>query len=69
MVASYYPRKSTSIEDMVRSLREHSGLSSWNDFNEDRRENILIANMRGKGAPIKIRTKEEAGKGKKKGKK
>ncbi|ETN41118.1 uncharacterized protein HMPREF1541_03053 [Cyphellophora europaea CBS 101466] len=64
-LVSYYPRKSATIEDMLQSFKRF-GLEGWNEREEDRLEGLQIAKMRGKGAPKKIRTKEEGAKGKKK---
>ena len=51
---------------MLRTFKEKFGLDGWNEFQEDRKEGLEIAKMRGKGAPKKIRSKDEGGVGKKK---
>jgi small subunit ribosomal protein S33 len=65
-IAAYYPRKSSTVDTMLHTFKKRFGLDGWNDFQEDRLEGLEIAKMRGKGAPKKIRTKDEAGSGKKK---
>lgn len=64
-VASYYPRRSTTIEDMLDVFGKRFGLEGWNDLEIDREENVQLARMRGKGAPAKKKTKDESGKKKK----
>lgn len=67
-VAAYYPRRSTTVDDMLHTFRQRFNLDGYNPDEEERLENVEIAQLRGKGAPKKIRTKEEGSKGKKKGK-
>lgn len=52
---------------MLRTFKRFD-LEGWDEYEEDRLENIEIAKMRGKGAPKKKRTKDEGRKkfGKKK---
>ena len=56
-LASYYPRKSATVDDMLREFKKFD-LTGWNEEEEDRLEGIAIAKLRGKGAPKKKRTAE-----------
>ncbi|KAI1610185.1 mitochondrial ribosomal subunit S27-domain-containing protein [Exophiala viscosa] len=65
-LAAYYPRRSTTIEDMLNEFKRFD-LEGSNEDEDDRFETIQIAKLRGKGAPKKKRTAAEsrANKGKK----
>ena len=67
-IANYYPRKSATVPDVLRDFKRRFDLDGLNDDEEDRLEGLEIAKMRGKGAPKKIRSKEDGKKasGKKK---
>ena len=66
-MASYYPRRSTTVEDMLNEFKRFD-LEGSNEDEDSRLENIQLAKLRGKGAPKKKRTAEESRlkKGKKK---
>jgi len=54
-MAAYYPRKSATIEDIMKEFKKFD-LETWNEKEEDRLEGLQIAKLRGKGAPKKKRT-------------
>ncbi|KAK0663632.1 Mitochondrial 37S ribosomal protein S27 [Lasiodiplodia hormozganensis] len=62
-VASYYPRRIGTFNDLAKLYPEWEGLdlAEW-----DRQENVAALKARGKGAPKKKRTAPEKGGGKKK---
>ncbi|KAK5193526.1 hypothetical protein LTR99_007078 [Exophiala xenobiotica] len=62
-LAAYYPRRSTTVEDMLNRFKKF-GLEGYNEDEDDRLENIQIAKLRGKGAPKKKRTAAESRKNK-----
>ncbi|KIW37601.1 uncharacterized protein PV06_10244 [Exophiala oligosperma] len=66
-LASYYPRRSTTVEDMLNEFKRFD-LEGSNEHEDARLESIQLAKLRGKGAPKKKRTAEESRlkKGKKK---
>ena len=51
---------------MLGAFKRRFDLDGMNEDEEDRLENVLLAQMRGKGPPKKKKTKEEGAKGKKK---
>lgn len=56
-LAAYYPRKSATIEDVMKEFKKHD-LETWNEEEEDRLELLAITKLRGKGAPKKKREKD-----------
>ncbi|KIW53633.1 hypothetical protein PV05_09185 [Exophiala xenobiotica] len=58
-LAAYYPRRSTTVEDMLNRFKKF-GLEGYNEDEEHRFENIQVAKLRGKGAPKKKRTAAES---------
>lgn len=55
------------MSDMLRTFTQKFGFTGFNEKEEERLENVQLAKMRGKGAPKKIRTKDDGKKNKKKG--
>ncbi|KAL1583729.1 hypothetical protein WHR41_07489 [Cladosporium halotolerans] len=56
-LAAYYPRRVATFKDLQKL---YPGFETYNDFEEDRLEHILIAKSRGKGAPKKKKTAAES---------
>ncbi|KAI5209012.1 hypothetical protein E4T39_01100 [Aureobasidium subglaciale] len=63
-MAAYYPRRVATFTDLQKA---YPGFETFDDYEEDRVENVQISKSRGKGAPKKKRTAAESKKfGKKK---
>lgn len=56
-LAAYYPRRSATIEDMLREFKKFD-LEGFNEEEDERLEDVAFVKMRGKGAPKKKRTAE-----------
>nr|OQO07769.1 hypothetical protein B0A51_17410 [Rachicladosporium sp. CCFEE 5018] len=55
--AAYYPRRTATFSDL-RKL--YPGFETYDEFEEDRLEGVMITKSRGKGAPKKKRTAAES---------
>ncbi|PWY68037.1 putative mitochondrial 37S ribosomal protein S27 [Aspergillus heteromorphus CBS 117.55] len=53
--AAWYPKKTVSFRDLQEQYK-HSGLTMFDECEDDREESIQIAKLRGKGRPAKKRT-------------
>lgn len=58
-MAAYYPRRSATVEDVLREFKRFD-LEGFNEDEDDRLENVQFAKLRGKGAPKKKRTAAES---------
>lgn len=63
-LAAYYPRRITTLQDIMRMYPE---LETYDEDEADREDNIVLMKARGKGAPKKKRTREESKKFAKRG--
>ncbi|PYH98340.1 putative mitochondrial 37S ribosomal protein S27 [Aspergillus ellipticus CBS 707.79] len=63
--AAWYPKKTVSFRDLQETYK-HSGLTMFDEYEDDREEAIQIARLRGKGRPPKKRTAPELRSAKKK---
>lgn len=58
-IASYYPRRVATIKDLQKAYKSFDEeLETWDEYEEDRLEHLVLAKQRGKGAPKKKRTAE-----------
>ncbi|GFN21037.1 mitochondrial 37S ribosomal protein mS33 [Aspergillus vadensis CBS 113365] len=64
-LAAWYPRKTVSFRDL-QDTYSRSGLTMFDEAEDDREEAIQIAKLRGKGRPKKKRTAAESRSAKKK---
>lgn len=58
-IANYYPRKSATVPDVLREFKRRFDLDGINEDEEARLKGLEIAKMKGKGAPKKIRSKDD----------